>query len=899
MAISQIYDMSARQVWVGRYDEHGSREVAWDVSPWTSKLGSDGVFALLVTRPRDTDSPYNAQVSFDASTNLVTWAVTDVDTALKGWGRAELHYYVDGALVKSQTFVTIIEKAMFAGSTAPSAAESWVERMEQAALDAQAAAETAEDAETTATSAATTATSAAATAITAANSASSSASSARADATTATNAATAAALSESAASTSATNAAASAEAASTSALTASTAASTATTKASQASASASTAATAATTATNKASEATTAAQTATTKAGEASTSASTATSAKDTAVSASQTATTKATEATTAAATATSAATTATTAKDDAVSAKTAAQTAQTGAETAAASVQSSAAQIATNAEDISQLKSELTHKANQDGYYADLVSGGATQILSDMVETDTTPYNYRTAGGSLEIGDREKLKKIVGGSLAVNQLAYSGNTEKSRTGVYDQPTAAIGAYSSNDAKVIANHKYLMGFSAKVTANSCQIRVRITGDTDSAYKDFVVSNTTYQRFGGIVNGTAYNMAYRFLMLSGASTTMEENDTIYIKDAILVDLTAMFGTTIADYVYSLETATAGAGVAWLKAHFPRIFDAGYIPYNAGTLEHVSGLSAHKMTGFNQWDEEWEVGAYSTATGDKVGVPNRIRSKNSYLCLPSTVYYGYYGGTGAVNIWFYDKDHNYLGESLIANATNRVFTTPVNAYYFTLATYGANLSVYNNDICINISSSRNGEYEPYEEHSYPLDSTLTLRGLFKLDANNKLYADGDVYEYTGKVTRNTILRAYQSGDESLANAITDGTNTVVYSANASTEQADPYQHLQQCDPSGTEEYVSTGIVPVGHETRYPENLRAKIEGLPWNFASLIAPTESTFTATRNYTSGALLIVNNILYKATANIANGGTITPNTNVTATTLAEVIAAL
>ena len=209
--------MSARQVWVGRYDEHGSREVAWDVSPWTSKLGSEGVFALLVTRPRDTDSPYNAQVSFDATTNLVTWAVTDIDTALKGWGRAELHYYVDGALVKSQTFVTIIEKAMFAGSTAPSAAESWVERMEQAALDAHAAAETAEDAETTATSAATTATSAAATSITAANSASSSASSARADATTATNAATAAASSASAASTSATNAAASAEAARTAA----------------------------------------------------------------------------------------------------------------------------------------------------------------------------------------------------------------------------------------------------------------------------------------------------------------------------------------------------------------------------------------------------------------------------------------------------------------------------------------------------------------------------------------------------------------------------------------------------------------------------------------------------------------------------------------------------------
>ena len=913
MAISQIYDMSARQVWVGRYDEHGSREVAWDVSPWTSKLGSDGVFALLVTRPRDTDSPYNAQVSFDASTNLVTWAVTDVDTALKGWGRAELHYYVDGALVKSQTFVTIIEKAMFAGSTAPSAAEGWVERMEQAALDAQAAAETAEDAETTATSAATTATSAAATAITAANSASSSASSARADATTATNAATAAALSESAASTSATNAAASAEAASTSALTASTAASTATTKASQASVSASTAATAATTATNKASEATTAAQTATTKAAEASTSASTATSAKDTAVSASQTATTKATEATTAAATATSAATTATTAKDDAVSAKTAAQTAQTGAETAAASVSASAAQIATNAADISQLKSDLNNKANQDGYYADLVSGGATQLLSDMVETDTTPYNYRTAGGSLEIGDREKLKKIVGGTVCWNQLAYTSQVDASKTkngvtitdnrdGTYSVSTDANGATADTFLALgtfgaILNHKYY------------QCGCPSGGN-----------NSTYYLYSNGLIGT--QREYGNGMIGNQQETRNVTPVIYIKQGAIIttpivfrpqlfDLTQMFGSTIADYVYSLETATAGAGVAWLKAHFPRIFDAGYIPYNAGTLEHVSGLSAHKMVGFNQWDEEWEVGAYSTATGDKVGAPNRIRSKNSYLCLPSTVYYGYYGGTGAVNIWFYDKDHNYLGESLIANATNRVFTTPVNAYYFTLATYGANLSVYNNDICINISSSRDGEYEPYEEHSYPLDSDVTLRGIPKLDANNQLYYDGDEYVSDGTVTRRygivnlgaqtwstsggnfyadnvvsdrklrplsaicakyefydttavtsasglnqdksfcfqynengmsaqshgrIIIRDTAYNDAATFKSAMSGVYLVYELATPTTESADPYTEIQNVSNWGTEEFVSECLVPVGHETEYQPDLRAKIEVAP---------------------------------------------------------------
>jgi hypothetical protein len=114
-----------------------------------------------------------------------------------------------------------------------------------------------------------------------------------------------------------------------------------------------------------------------------------------------------------------------------------------------------------------------------------------------------------------------------------------------------------------------------------------------------------------------------------------------------------------------------------------------------------------------------------------------------------------------------------------------------------------------------------------------------------------------------------------------------------------ATPTTEEATPYRQLQICDPNGTEEFVSTGIVPVGHETRYPENLRAKIEGLPWDFSSLIAPTEKTTTASRNYTAGSLLIMGNVLYKVTANIANGGTITPNTNVTATTLSEILSAL
>ena len=59
------------------------------------------------------------------------------------------------------------------------------------------------------------------------------------------------------------------------------------------------------------------------------------------------------------------------------------------------------------------------------------------------------------------------------------------------------------------------------------------------------------------------------------------------------------------------------------------------------------------------------------------------------------------------------------------------------------------------------------------------------------------------------------------------------------------------------------------------------------------------SVIAPTEESFTATRNYTTNDLVIVADTLYKVTSNIATGSAITPNSNVQQTTLSALIKAL
>jgi len=59
------------------------------------------------------------------------------------------------------------------------------------------------------------------------------------------------------------------------------------------------------------------------------------------------------------------------------------------------------------------------------------------------------------------------------------------------------------------------------------------------------------------------------------------------------------------------------------------------------------------------------------------------------------------------------------------------------------------------------------------------------------------------------------------------------------------------------------------------------------------------SLIAGIETAMVASKNYSTGDLLIVGDTLYKTTANIGSGSAITVGTNVTATTVAEQLIAL
>ena len=590
-------------------------------------------------------------------------------------------------------------------------------------------------------------------------------------------------------------------------------------------------------------------------------------------------------------------------------------------------------------ATEISDLKEEISDKPNW-------TVGSAEQLVSDEASaTDVTPYTFRRSGGGLIPFNftREELSKVVGGTVAWNQLVQNGNfadtTKWNATRVTLSASGNVGTFtaSSDSDNYIQqavsfpqNHKIFYTIDYK--ANTAR---------QTAYEMVVVFKGTTSDRTGVQGGTDTNWhtsagvfvcsaeTYRAIRLRCPFT----DATTSFRNVFATDLTAMFGSTIADYIYSLEQANAGAGVAWFKKLFPK----PYYAYNAGELMSVQ-VASHEMVGFNQWDEEWELGTLDNS-GNDYASSTRIRSKGYTPVLPSTTYY--LKSSLSTQLFFYDANKVFISAQFKSDAT---FTTPQNACYLRFA-FNANYgTTYKNDICINLShnGSRNGEYEPYEKHSYELDANLTLRGIPKLDASNNLYYDGDEYESDGSVNRRygvvdlgTLNWTYvsdQSGfyvflnkmktgqtyapiicakyanaplmgwanlsDKQISTNASGNTNNaqiivkdssytdaasfktamsgiyLVYElATPTTETADPYTAVQICDSDGTEEFVDALVESGDRDVAIPVGTETTyFEDMAGKLAEL-PPIPSAPSANGTYTLQAVVSSGTVTYQWTS--------------------------
>lgn len=548
----------------------------------------------------------------------------------------------------------------------------------------------------------------------------------------------------------------------------------------------------------------------------------------------------------------------------------------------------------------------QINNKANTTGTYDDLVVGTAKNLLSDSFTENKVPYNFRQSFNGARLED-----EIVGGTVAWNQLVKNGNFESTTNwtafrstltvnnniGTLTLGTAPVGSAQINQqVNIPSNHKLLLcGELNSSVAGNISIRT-FKSSSGGETSDPITVNAqanTWTKYN-VIRALNTDITKVFVIYAVAS----ENSTLQLKNIQIIDLTQMFGSTIADYIYSLEQATASAGVAYFRNLFPK----SYYAYNSGALMSVNA-SSHNTVGKNL--AEKVIHGYIRYQDGKVVIDNDSES---------VVFYAIEGKTYVVSSSV-EMVRSIVGLANTDNITNQYqllqMTELANNVHVWTATWtgwtvwykcpGAS-SGFANSVQVEFGSTAT-TYESYTKHTYQLDSNLTLRGIPKLDSSNNLYYDGDIYKSDGGVTRRFGVVDLGSLTWGVANgrfysqvpvkvyALDDLANikcprylTVKYNAQINgfcssyagyiyvmddtysspsdfktamngvylvyelatptSETADAFINPQIVDARGTEEYVdyaeSQGTrdvaIPVGHNSKYFADLKSKIENIP---------------------------------------------------------------
>lgn len=426
----------------------------------------------------------------------------------------------------------------------------------------------------------------------------------------------------------------------------------------------------------------------------------------------------------------------------------------------------------------------DTTKFLRHDGSWAEIGGGVAPVEDSDVFLSRAVNFGE----------NKYKFPSLVGGTVAWNQIAkelIEGNYNKGNgTAVYDNGTVSFTAaarygalYCSTLSPLVNGHKYLINSDIKLMnvagANTIRVAIGHAGyNQGTVYVPSTSPVNTFINVSGVVQynpGTNPTNNYLFLQDNRAEVSQ-----IDMKNLLLIDLTLALGPTIADYIYSLETTTTGAGVAWFKQYFPK----SYYPFNAGALISVNPTGAETI-GVNLFDKsKIATGYINNSSGNFVS--NTAYKATDYISVIGNVdYYIKSDQTGVGWGAWYDSNKTYISgiTGYISSASSsKIYSAPVNAAYMRL-TIASSSTGDPDTFSVSVSNPlHNGTYYPYTSHSYPI-SPVELRGIPKLSAG-KLAFDGDVRASDGTVTRKygiVDLGTLSWGFNSQANSIFQATIT----------------------------------------------------------------------------------------------------------------------
>lgn len=366
----------------------------------------------------------------------------------------------------------------------------------------------------------------------------------------------------------------------------------------------------------------------------------------------------------------------------------------------------------------------------------------GLADDLGDIEETLDEEYTFQPTANPNEIRDGyAQIESLKGNSVVWNQLMKK---QKERYSVIEEvgeeiiitPTDIANNRYMEYIYVTQGHKYLQW----VTINTNGENVRFIN------YQYLLNNPEYN-----VSSTSYVLHYEFVTATTSGDALIQlmalTQTSYsIKKGSfnLFDLTQMFG--------------AGNEPTTLEEFYARVPKGVSMDYNEGEIINLTA-DAVKSVGFNQWDEEWEVGVIINETGlNYDGDTTRIRSINKTRVIPDMAYWFHVPNRyGELYAYRYNSEGQYIGGSPI-RVDNRAVVFDNDVSFIRIGTYSAVVTTYTNDICINLSDpDKNGTYEPYTEFRRELPTDLFEGGMKSAGtAHDEIYWDKAKGKYV-KVTR----------------------------------------------------------------------------------------------------------------------------------------------
>lgn len=377
------------------------------------------------------------------------------------------------------------------------------------------------------------------------------------------------------------------------------------------------------------------------------------------------------------------------------------------------------------------------------------------------MPETNTVFLSRATEGTG-------ELMKLVGGTVAWNQLCplWSAGSTSTVNGV-TRTVNADGSYTfTNTATANANLNYDSS-AFKFTAGHVYYLHGASGGSSNTYQNVVTGYNAYTRDDALFKPTTDKTEhFRLAVINGATVNLTFSPYV-------IDLTSYLNPTIADYVYSLEQATAGSGIAWLKSY--DLIDDQYHAYSVPTLQSVEA-TAHVVVGKNllpiatssdlytlhgvtaSFGDDGSITLNGTQTTEagyiRVAFPTPFKVQQYAVSM--------FNATANSGIEFSlrgNVNYNSVGMWHRLNSANNTFVgTPTGeAYYWQFQiNVGAVFNNFKISPMMVSGSTPATAYKPYMRNTYPFGTT-TLRGIQKLDDNGNLYYYGDTYEWDGTVTR----------------------------------------------------------------------------------------------------------------------------------------------